>query len=105
MFNSRPSLISMRIAFFLLLLFAVSVSCDDQVDVNKPASTEMQKSNSLTTEGRVAAAASLTSCGGSFNGSYTTINSYYTYPLKTIDVSCAASGATITVSVTALDVP
>lgn len=44
-------------------------------------------------------------CGGLFQGNYPTINSYYIYPAQTFSTACAAAGATITVSLTALDIP
>jgi hypothetical protein len=101
MINSKPFLVTTRILFLFVFIFAVSISCDDQVDVNqKKSPTDVQSSNSKNSTARTAS-----TCGGFYSGTYSTINSYYTYPLKTVDVSCAASGATVTVSVNANDIP
>jgi hypothetical protein len=44
-------------------------------------------------------------CGGIFDGTYSVLNNYYTYPDKQLDICSAANGTTISVSLTANDVP
>lgn len=44
-------------------------------------------------------------CGGSKSGTYSVISSYYTYPSQSFNVTCAASGATLTLFANSVEVP
>jgi hypothetical protein len=90
--------------FCVLLL--IHVSCQESL-VAPPVkaggsvvgAVSASDANTIT---RVAAAST---CGGSFTGTYGVINSHYIYPDQAFDVTCAATGATVSVNCTALDVP
>lgn len=92
----------------LLALACFAISCEQDTpaqDVNEPT-TGVLEGPSPTEVGKSVSLAAKSACGGYLSGSYTTINSYHTYtPYKTIDVSCAALGSTISVSVVAYDIP
>ena len=49
--------------------------------------------------------AAVSTCGGALSGSFSTLNAYYTYSAQSLNVGCAAAGATLSVSVAANDVP
>jgi hypothetical protein len=96
-----------RIVYLFLLLILLNVSCEEQVDLKKK---EAQPEDAQLTDRDGAGNAraivgQMSACGTSVNGSYGVISSYYTYPQQNLNVGCAANGSTISVSVTALDVP
>jgi hypothetical protein len=102
---------SKRIIFLFVMLVLFSISCEEQDEMKKqdpaPSSTDASTLDMLgrapgKTDGLVG---QMATCGGSYNGTYTTISSYYTYPARSIDVSCAATGATVTVFFDAVEIP
>ncbi|MDC6367645.1 MULTISPECIES: hypothetical protein [Flavobacteriaceae] len=100
-----------KLSVFLFLIFAL-VSCEtdstiQEVDEINSGRLEGQDSKSISTsKGTTTDLTSKSSCGGYVSGSYSVINSYHNYtPYKSIDISCAAMGSTITVSVVAYDIP
>lgn len=98
-----------KIIFFpLFLIFFVNISCNKNSEVNKIKNSDSnKKENNEKMHELSTSIQRLTTptCGGSFGSTYSVINSYYTYALLAVDVSCAPVGATITVNVSALDVP
>src|SRR5688572_27087340 len=102
---------SKRIIFLFVMLVLFSISCEEQDELKKqdPA-TSSTDAPDLDVLGREPGKADglvgqSATCGGSYSGSYTTINSYYNYPARSIDVSCAADGATITIFYDAVEIP
>jgi len=95
--------------FLFFLVFLIVISCNKNSEDNKIENKEVSKKENNPKEELPTSVQRLNTqtCGGSYgSGSgYSVINSYYTYPLQAVDVSCDSVGATITVDVQALDVP
>lgn len=81
----------------------VIFSCEEKVEVRK-SENSVESTLNETKKGK-SGARTAAACSGSFSGTHSVIASNFTYPSSLLDVSCAASGATVSVSVTALDVP
>jgi hypothetical protein len=100
---------SKRIIFLFMMIVLFSVSCEEQTEIRKqdpaPTSGDASSIKDLSARKGDGLVAQTATCGGSFSGSYNTINSYYTYPARIVDISCAADGATVTVSYDAVEIP
>ena len=101
---------SKRIIFLVALVVMFAISCEDS-EVKKQ-NTDAATPDNLSTNANakiapgVPVAALTSTCGGSWpTNSYSTPNSLYTYPSKAIDVSCATTGATITILYDAMQLP
>lgn len=99
---------SKKIIFLFAMLVLFSISCEEQ-EIKKqdpqPAPIDALDADLQGRSKTDDLVAQTSTCGGSYNGTYTTINSYYTYPSRAIDVSCAATGATITIYYDAVEIP
>jgi hypothetical protein len=100
---------SKRIIFIFTLVVLFAISCEEQNEIKKqePPSTasDLPDADPLGRSKTDPLVTQSSTCGGSYSGTYTTISSYYTYPAHNIDVTCAATGATITVFFDAVEIP
>ncbi len=99
----------LKLSLLIITFLSLSISCEREIeteleDVGNIGVLEGPEVSSIS--GKSSVLTGKFSCGGSYSGTFTTINSYHNYtPYKTIDVSCAAPGAVITISVVAYDIP